>query len=192
MDILIVAREVLMEKGYFYIILGCVIALIVLLFLRKVLPRSTGIKALFAISSKKLYLEEEFSVRITLTALQKIKVEDLSFFVECRTHAPSADGTAGGERCIFFYREVAARDISLYPRCSFEESRKLRVPEKGLLCENNQEHKEEPVFLPGTFSSQNGAYAIIWKSGYRIKLRESYDPVEESETIVVYPVTAGW
>jgi len=192
MDYLIVAREVLVEKGYLNILLACLGVLIVLCILRKVLPRSRGVKARFTVSSKKLCLEEEFEVSITLTASRQIKVEELSFFIECCTLSPSLENSPGGEKSIFFTREVAATNVSLYPRCSFEESRKLRTPEKGLISEKRGEDMEEMVFLPGTYTSQNGHYAIVWKSGYRIKLREFYEPVEESRTIIVYPVAAGW
>jgi hypothetical protein len=184
-----VVTEVLIEKGYLTILSSCIIFLILLLILRKVIPRTQGVKALYEVKVKKVFLEEEFEVKITLTAGRKVMIEELAFFVECFILGPGAGSQ--GISC-FFHKEVAAKDMPLYPRCTLDETRKIMVPLRGVTKFQEESSRKQETCLPGTFSSLNGHYAIQWKTGYRIKLRESYEPIEGTEAIVVYPVAAGW
>lgn len=173
--------EVLVEKGYDRILLGCVTALILLLLLKKVLPRQILVRSELKLSKTKVFMGEEFEIKVKVTARRKVKVKELAFFIECYTVAPEARGFKK-RQSYYFERKVIAKDIPLYRNHVFEERAAMKVPDSDM----------KDQYLPGTFSSQNRKYNIVWIAGYNIMMDEEYDKVEKSQPLVVFPVSVGW
>jgi hypothetical protein len=173
--------EVLVEKGYLYVVEGCLAALAILLVLMHALPKRKLINTEFVISKNRLYIEEEFEVAIVVTANEKVKIQELDFFVECLTVTPDGWGSQK-RKSYFFKKEIVSRDVSLYPKCTFEEKTRLKVPEK-----DTKGH-----YLPGSFKSLKKKYQIIWEAGYIVKLDDFFERTEDSLPLVVYPVRIGW
>ncbi len=171
--------EVLVEKGYIHILGGCVVALVVLLILRKVIPEMKSALVEFTPSATRVFFEEPFQVNVKVRARKNIMIEELSAYVECLTVAPEKGMSK--RKTFFFTKNVLLKEVTLYNKREIEEKTTLKVPEK-----------DKDQFLPGTFTSYKGDYGIVWEVGYILKLQDSVRKIEEKKPIVVYPVTGGW
>lgn len=174
--------EVLRDKGYMPILEGCVAAIVLLLMIRYLAPglRPGRLKIDYSITKEKLFLNEEFEVRLDITARKKAMIEELAFYVECLlVIAPG--GSKPKRKSYYFDKHIVNKSLAIYPRCSVQETLKLKIPER---------FKEG--YLPGTFTSLKGEYSIEWNAGYSIKLDDSYEYVKGNKKIRVFPATAGW
>jgi len=171
--------EVLVEKGYIHILGGCVVALIVLLILRKIIPETKSVSVDFSTQAARVFFEEPFQISVKVKARKKIIIEELSAYVECLTVAPEKG--APKRKKYFFTKNVLLKDVALYKNHEIEESTTIKVPEK-----------DNDKFLPGTFTSFKGDYGVVWEVGYILKLRDSFKNIEDKKSIVAYPVTGGW
>ncbi|MGV8123980.1 MAG: hypothetical protein AB2L14_29880 [Candidatus Xenobiia bacterium LiM19] len=170
--------EVLVEKGYIHILSGCVVALIVLLILRKVIPETKAVCVECASQASRVFFEEPFGISVKVKARRKVIIEELSVFVECLTVVPEKG--VPKKKTFFFTKNVLLKDVTLYRNREIEEKTTIKVPEQ-----------DKDKFLPGTFTSYKGDYGIVWEFGYIVKIFDSFNKIEEKKSIVVYPVNGG-
>ena len=169
--------EILVEKGYAYILGGCSIALVVLLILRSFVPKIKSVTVDHYVTKKKVALEEELEIGLRINAVKKVEIKELAFYVECLTRAPDEEGQMN-RRSFFFIRKAALKNVVIYPNCMMEEKMVLQIPLKG-----------SGGFLPGTF--ERGNYSIAWRVGYIVDFKDIAERLEKSEALIVYPVSTS-
>lgn len=172
-----IVPEVLLEKGYLHILAACVFLLIVLLIIRKFLPKEKLVDIKFDLPQDRIFLMQPVEVAAEIVARKKVTIEEFCFYAECIAISPDQYGHSR-RLSYYFDKNVVLTGVVLYPKLRVSESSVITIPEKDKSRKN----------LPGSFVSSSKQYAIVWEIGCSLSVRDDIVKTEIKKPVIVYPV----